>query len=164
MISSQLVNDSNYRFSVDAEKVLTEQAGDIQLPVEFLKKWLVRKEDSKFTADNVDEEFEKMVPGLKWQLVKEQVAKQLDVKVDDADLKEAAKVLAAQQFAQYGLTNVPQDALERYANDMMNNEDYRRNLVERTVETKVFDAIKNAVNLDNKEVTTKEFEALFAEK
>ena len=47
---------------------------------------------------------------------------------------------------------------------MMNNEDYRRNLVERTVETKVFDAIKNAVNLDNKEVTTKEFEALFAEK
>ena len=164
MISSQLVNDSNYRFSVDAEKVLTEQAGDIQLPVEFLKKWLVRKEDSKFTADNVDEEFEKMVPGLKWQLVKEQVAKQLAVKVDEADLKEAAKVLAAQQFAQYGLTNVPQDALERYANDMMNNEDYRRNLVERTVETKVFDAIKNAVNLDNKEVTTKEFEALFAEK
>ena len=164
MISSQLVNDSNYRFSVDAEKVLTEQAGDIQLPVEFLKKWLVRKEDSKFTADNVDEEFEKMVPGLKWQLVKEQVAKQLDVKVDEADLKEAAKVLAAQQFAQYGLTNVPQDALERYANDMMNNEDYRRNLVERTVENKVFDAIKNAVNLDNKEVTTKEFEALFAEK
>ncbi|MGN0230719.1 MAG: trigger factor [Muribaculaceae bacterium] len=164
MISSQLVNDSNYRFSVDAEKVLTEQAGVIQLPVEFLKKWLVRKEDSKFTAENVDEEFEKMVPGLKWQLVKEQVAKHLDVKVDEADLKEAAKVLAAQQFAQYGLTNVPQDALERYANDMMNNEEYRRNLVERTVETKVFDAIKNAVNLENKEVTTKEFEDLFADK
>ena len=99
MIAGQLVNDSNFRFTVDAEKVLREQVGTLELPTEFLKKWLVRQ-DNKYTAENIDEEFTKMVPQLEWQLIKEQAAKQLDVKVNDEDLMADAKRIAYQQFAQ----------------------------------------------------------------
>lgn len=70
--------------------------------------------DKNRKAENIDEDFAKMVPDLKWQLIKEQIVKQFDIHVDDADLLALAKQVAASQFAQYGMTGVPDDVLERY--------------------------------------------------
>ena len=163
MIAGQLVNDSNFRFTVDAEKVLREQVGTLELPTEFLKKWLVRQ-DNKYTAENIDEEFTKMVPQLEWQLIKEQAAKQLDVKVNDDDLLADAKRIAYQQFAQYGMTNIPEDMIEKYAKDILENKEYRSQIVQQSVDNKLYAEIKNAVKLDEKTVNVDEFNALFAEK
>lgn len=163
MIAGQLVNDSNFRFTVDAEKVLREQVGTLELPTEFLKKWLVRQ-DNKYTAENIDEEFTKMVPQLEWQLIKEQAAKQLDVKVNDEDLLADAKRIAYQQFAQYGMTNIPEDMIEKYAKDILENKEYRSQIVQQSVDNKLYAEIKNAVKLDEKTVNVEEFNALFAEK
>ncbi|MEE1298895.1 MAG: trigger factor [Muribaculaceae bacterium] len=163
MIAGQLVNDSNFRFTVDAEKVLREQVGTLELPTEFLKKWLVRQ-DNKYTAENIDEEFTKMVPQLEWQLIKEQAAKQLDVKFNDDDLLADAKRIAYQQFAQYGMTNIPEDMIEKYAKDILENKEYRSQIVQQSVDNKLYAEIKNAVKLDEKTVNVDEFNALFAEK
>lgn len=163
MIAGQLVNDSNFRFTVDAEKVLREQVGTLELPTEFLKKWLVRQ-DNKYTAENIDEEFTKMVPQLEWQLIKEQAAKQLDVKVNDDDLLADAKRIAYQQFAQYGMTNIPEDMIEKYAKDILENKEYRSQIVQQSVDNKLYAEIKNAVKLDEKTVNVEDFNALFAEK
>lgn len=163
MIAGQLVNDSNFRFTVDAENVLREQVGTLELPTEFLKKWLVRQ-DNKYTAENIDEEFTKMVPQLEWQLIKEQAAKQLDVKVNDEDLLADAKRIAYQQFAQYGMTNIPEDMIEKYAKDILENKEYRSQIVQQSVDNKLYAEIKNAVKLDEKTVNVEEFNALFAEK
>ena len=163
MIAGQLVNDSNFRFTVDAEKVLREQVGTLELPTEFLKKWLVRQ-DNKYTAENIDEEFTKMGPQLEWQLIKEQAAKQLDVKVNDDDLLADAKRIAYQQFAQYGMTNIPEDMIEKYAKDILENKEYRSQIVQQSVDNKLYAEIKNAVKLDEKTVNVDEFNALFAEK
>lgn len=163
MIAGQLVNDSNFRFTVDAENVLREQVGTLELPTEFLKKWLVRQ-DNKYTAENIDEEFTKMVPQLEWQLIKEQAAKQLDVKVNDDDLLADAKRIAYQQFAQYGMTNIPEDMIEKYAKDILENKEYRSQIVQQSVDNKLYAEIKNAVKLDEKTVNVDEFNALFAEK
>lgn len=163
MIAAQLVNDSNFRFTMDAEKVLREQVGTLVLPTEFLKKWLVRQ-DNKYTAENIDEEFTKMVPQLEWQLIKEQAAKQLEVKVNDDNLLADAKRIAYQQFAQYGMTNIPEDMLEKYAKDILDNKEYRSQIVQQSVDNKLYAEIKNAVTLEEKTVNVEAFNALFAEK
>ena len=163
MIAAQLVNDSNFRFTMDAENVLKAQVGAMELPTEFLKKWLVRQ-DNKYTAENIDEEFTKMVPQLEWQLIKEQAAKQLEVKVNDDDLLVDAKRIAQQQFAQYGMANVPENMLEKYAKDILENKEYRQQIVQQSVDNKLYNAIKNVVTLDEKTVNVEEFNALFANK
>lgn len=162
-IAEQLINDSNYRFAVDTEEILKAQVGSLELPKEFLKKWLMQK-DEKYNAENIDAEFEKMVPQLEWHLIKEQVMQNLNVQVKDEDVEAEAKVLASQQFAQYGMTNVPADALENYAKEMLKNENYRRSIVDRTVENKFFESVKNAVTLEEKTVPVAEFNALFENK
>ncbi len=163
MIAGQLVNDSNFRFTMDAENVLKQQVGAMTLPTEFLKKWLVRQ-DNKYTAENIDEEFVKMVPQLEWQLIKEQAVKQLGVKVNDDDLLADAKRIAFQQFAQYGMTNVPEDMLEKYAKDILENKEYRSQIVQQSVDNKLYAEIKAAVNVEEKTVNVEEFNALFAQK
>ena len=163
MIAGQLVNDSNFRFTIDAENVLKAQVGALELPVEFLKKWLVRQEN-KYTAENIDEEFPKMVPQLEWQLIKEEAAKQLEVKVNEDDLLADAKRVAYQQFAQYGMTNIPEEMVEKYAKDILENKEYRSQIVQQSVDNKLFAEIKNAVTLDEKTVNVEAFNELFAEK
>lgn len=160
MIATQLMLDSNYRFTLDSQKVIMEKVGKLELPVEFLKKWL-KKTNEKINDENVDAEFEKMLPAAEWQLVKEKIAKNFGVKVDDEDLKREAKVLSAQQFAQYGMANVPDEYIEKYANDFLENKEYRQRLIDKAVEDKLFAAIKGAVSLDEKSVSVDEFNELF---
>ena len=134
--------------------------GDIELPEEFLKKWLVEKNEN-ITAENVDEEYKKMLPAAKWQLIKEKVAKQFEIKVNDDDVKREAKILAAQQFAQYGMNNVPDEYIEKYAEDFINNKQYRQGIVDKAVEDKLFAAIKDNATVEEKTVSVDEFNSLF---
>lgn len=163
MIAAQLVNDSNFRFTIDAEAALKAQVGALELPTEFLKKWLVRQ-DNKYTAENIDEEFPKMVPQLEWQLIKEEAARVLEVKVSEEDLLADAKRIAFQQFAQYGMANVPEEMVEKYAKDLLENKEYRSQIVQQSVDNKLFAEIKNAVSLEEKTVSVEAFNELFAEK
>lgn len=163
MIAGHLVNDSNYRFTIDAENVLKEKVGALELPAEFLKKWLVRQ-DNKLEEANIDEEYSKMVPQLEWQLIKEYTVKTLGVKIEEADLLNDAKAIAAQQFAQYGMSNMPEDVIEKYAKEILENKDYRSRIVQQAVENKLFAELKETVTLENKTVNATEFNALFENK
>ena len=138
----------------------SEKVGALELPAEFLKKWLV-KTNEKMTEENINEEYDKMLPAAQWQLVKEKAVANFGLKVEKEDLEREAKVLAAQQFAQYGMTNVPEEYIEKYAEDFLKNEEYRRRLIDKAVDDKLFNAIKDAVNLEEKTVTVDQFNELF---
>ena len=159
-IANQLKLDSNYRFTLDARKAIMKKVGKLELPVEFLKKWL-KKTNDKINDENVDAEFEKMLPGAEWQLVKEKIVKEQDIKVADEDLNREAKMLAIQQFAQYGMSNVPDEYVEKYAKDFLDNKEYRQRLIDKAVDDKLFAAIKEVVTVTDKAVSVDEFNALF---
>lgn len=163
LIASQLINDSNYRFTIDLKDILVQKVGDIKLPDAFLRKWLLNK-DNKYTEENIDAELAQMIDPLKWQLIKETIVKKLGIKVEEADINNTAKIIARSQFAQYGMSNIPDATVEHYAKDMLANEQYRRSIIDRTVEEKFYAAVKEAVTLDIKNVTAQEFNALFENK
>lgn len=161
MIAAQLKNDSNYRFTVDAERVLRKKAGDLELPDEFLKKFLASRSKEEDAAKKVEENYEKTRSQIQWQLIKEKVARNYDVKVEQEDLLRLARFYAAQQFAQYGLSNLPDDVIEKYAHELLGKDDFRSDIQNRAFEDKVFAAIQNAVALDEKTVSVEKFNKLF---
>ncbi len=160
-IANQMKGDSNYRFTIDARNAIMAKVGTLELPAEFLKKWLLRQDDKKHTPETIDADFEKMTPDLEWQLVKEKIVKDLGVKVDEADFLNIAKLIAVQQFAQYGMTNIPNDVIERYAKEILDNKEYSQCITERAVEDKMYAGIKAAVNIEEKNVSVDEFNALY---
>ena len=99
MIGNQLKTDSNYRFTVDAERVLRKKVGKLELPDEFLKRFLAAKNQDK-TAEQVAEDYDKTSDALQWQLIREKIARNLEVKIEAEDKVKYARYMAAQQFAQ----------------------------------------------------------------
>lgn len=159
MISSQISGNSEFLFHMTAEKQLVEQYGNVELPVAFLKKWLVARNEG-LTEENIDEEFEKMIPSLKWQLIKERIAALFEVKIEEADVIAHAKMIAANQFAQYGMANVDDDTLADYAKRMLADKNYRPRIVEEVGDIKLFAAIKEHATLDEKPVSIEEFKEI----
>ena len=159
MISAQISGNSDMLFRMQAEKQLVEEFGNFELPQEFLKKWLVRRNEG-LTAENIDEEFEKMIPSLKWQLIKERIAVDTEVKIEEADVTNHAKAIARQQFAQYGMTNVEDDMLADYAKRILEDKNTRSRIVEEAGDAKLFEAIKQTAKIEAKGVSVEEFKAI----
>ncbi len=159
IIAQQMMPNSENMFRGDVYKYYTDKYADMQLPVETLKKWLIRQNDG-LNEENIDEEMTKMIPDLKWQLIKERLAALTGLKIEETDLKEYAKMVAAQQFAQYGMNNMGDDIIEKYADNLLADEKYRRQIVSQVGDHKLFDAIKAAVTLDTQMVTLDQFKEI----
>ncbi len=159
MISAQISGNSEMLFHMQAEKQLVEEYGNFELPQEFLKKWLVRRNEG-LTAENIDEEFEKMIPSLKWQLIKERIAAVAEVKIEEADVQNHAKAIARQQFAQYGMTNVEDDMLADYAKRILEDKNSRSRIIEEAGDAKLFEAIKQTAKIEAKAVSVDEFKSI----
>jgi trigger factor len=155
-----LKRDSEYRFTVDVKKSLLKKYR-FDLPVEFLKRWLVLVNEDKFTAEQIEQDFPKFEDDLKWQLIRDQIVKDKEIKVEAEEIRAAARETALMQFQQYGMMNVPEENLNNYANEMLKNEEERRRSVERILEKKVMDYIRTQVKLDNKQITVEKFNKLF---
>jgi trigger factor len=159
-LQETLDTDSQYKFGLDAKEAILKKMANLEFPEAFLKRWVLET-NKEMTAEQVDEQFSKMLDDLKFHLAKDKIAKDKEVKAEMADLDVYAKKIAKAQFAQYGMMSVPDDILENYARDMMKNQDAVRNMYEKVVEEKVFDVIKAEVTLVNKDVTIEEFNKMF---
>lgn len=162
MISAQISGNSELLFHMQAEKTLVEKFGNIELPQEFLKKWLVRRNEG-LTAENIDAEFEKMIPSLKWQLIKERIAAVAEIKIEEADVTNHAKAIARQQFAQYGMANVEDDMLTDYAKRILEDKNSRSRIIEEAGDIKLFEAIKQAAKIEAKSVSIEDFKTIAEE-
>ena len=81
--------------------------------------------------------------------------------VTNEDVLNTARMMARQQFAQYGMANVGDEIVDKYANDILKDKKAAENIYGQTRDMKLYAAIKEAVTCDDKNVTVEEFNALF---
>lgn len=160
MIASSLEPNSEVMFRNDAQNALMDKYDvSIQLPTEFLKKWLMVR-NPELTKEDLDKDFDGMIPGIKWQLIRENIAEANNMQITEDDLLALAKNIARQQFAQYGMTNMDDDTITRFAKNILADKNYRPRLVEQVSDIKLFRIIQAKVNVDKKEVSLDEFKRL----
>ena len=162
-IQENLTSDSEYKFGVDAQEMLIAKYNSLPFPDAFLKRWVLSSNEN-LTAEKLDEDYSKMIADLTWHLVKDKLAKANDVKIEKEDVEEFAKRMAKAQFAQYGMIGMDDEIIANYAKDMLKKEDTLKNIVDKVAEEKVFAAVKEAVELETKEVSIDEFNKMFEAK
>jgi trigger factor len=162
-IKTSLNVDSDYKLMIDARDTLVKRLEDLQFPDSFLKRWLLATNENKRTEEELNAQYPKMIEDLKWHLIKEKIANDKEIKIEEADLTAYAKKAAQAQFAQYGMMGMPDDVLENYAKDMLKNKDTVKNLVDRVMDEKILDVIKSSVKLSNKKVSLDKFNKMFEE-
>lgn len=159
-IQDQFAPDSDYKFLLDAKELLEKKVGDVQFPDAFLKRWLLASGEER-TAESIEEDYPKIIADLKFHLIKEQIAKDKDLTIENEDMKIIAMQAAKAQFAQYGMMNLPDEMVENYANDMLKNKDNARNLLDRAMENKIIDSLKTTLGVEEKSISLDEFRKFF---
>ena len=79
-LAEQFVEDSDIKFIIDMRDLVLGQLKDVQFADAFLKRWL-KANNEKMTAEQIEEEYPKMIEDLKWQLVKDKMAKEAGVRL-----------------------------------------------------------------------------------
>ena len=158
-LKTNLLYSSNYRFLIDAKEALTNAVA-MKLPDEFLKRWLVETNE-KVTAEQIEDEFVNFHKDLEWTLIKNKLAKENEIRVEESDIAAMAREMAQMQFLQYGMANVPEEYLNNYANSILQNKEQKQKMAEKKIEDKILEFIKEKSGLNFKQVTQKEFDDLF---
>ena len=152
----QLTGEADFQFFADLRAYAEAKVGELTFPEELLKR--VMKNNNKDKDDSyVEEHFADSIRELKWHLIKEQLVAAHDIKVDDEEVKLTAREMARAQFAQYGMNDVPDEYLDNYAQDLIKKEDYSNAIVDRTIDRKITQVMKNVVKLGLKKVTFDDF-------
>jgi trigger factor len=159
-IAKQFVADSDYRFLIDFRAMMEKKVGKLEFPDALLKRIMRLNnpdKDEKFVEDN----YEKSIEELQWHLIKEQLVKANEIKVEQEDVANMAKEATRAQFAQYGMMNVPDDLLENYSKEMLKKKESVEGLVNRVIESKLSAALKQQVKLVEKTISAADFNKLF---
>ena len=162
-IKAQLATDSDYKFLLDVRKYMEDKVGELQFPDAMLKRVML-KNNADRGQKFVDDNYAASIQELKWHLIKEQLVEANGIKVDDNDVKNVAKETARIQFAQYGMANVPDEYIEKYANDMLKERKNVDSLVDRAVDVKLIEALKGKVKLNKKSISLDDFNKMMQEK
>ena len=161
-LKAQFAVDSDFKFIQDVRKYVEDKIGTLTYPDALLKRIMLNNNKDK-GQEFVDKNYDKSIKELTWHLAKEQLVKANNIKIEDADVKEAAKEAARAQFAQYGMNNIPDEYIDNYATDMLKKKEYVDSLVDRSIDRKLTEVLKGVVKLNENTATLEEFNKMMSE-
>lgn len=162
-VGTNYVIESKNALYNDVYKYLTENT-KIELPVDFLKNWLTVVNEGKISKEELEAQFPDFEKGLIWDLIKNKVAKDGEIKVEHEDVMQKAVSLVKSQFgmADNQLDGEMLKMVEQLADNVLkrdNGKEYRRYFDEAYAE-KALDYIISKMNIKEKSIDIESFKKL----
>ncbi len=161
-IAADLARDSDWLLAVQFKNHLLAKA-NLQLPEQFLKNWLYAVNEGKFTMEQIEADFGAFLRMMAWDLIMKHFARTLGVEVKQEDVLAEAKAVAQMQFAQYGMSGVPDETLEGYAKSILGNKEEAQRIFDRVREDKILAVLKPLVKITEKSISREEFQQIASE-
>jgi trigger factor len=158
-LKEQMNENAQYRFLVDVREYVEKKLGKVEYDDELMKRIMLAN-NKEHDQEYVDKNYEASIKELTWHLAKNKLMEQCEIKLEDADVKAAAKDMARIQFAQYGMSNIPEEYLDNYAEEMLKKPELVDQFVNQAADRKLMTALKDVVTLDTKAITFDELQKL----
>jgi trigger factor len=158
-IARNLKRESDYKLMLDLKNLCLGKT-EFSLPEDFLKRWLVKVNENT-TSEQVEKEFDSFRKDLKWQLIRNRIARDNEIKISEEEIHEEAMNLTRYQFQQYGLFYATDEQIHNYAHEMLKREEDARRIADKIMEEKALAKVKEMVTLESKSITVEEFNKLF---
>jgi trigger factor len=129
------------------------------LPNEFLQKWLVAASEGKTSQEDVQKDYDKYAKTFRWQLIEGAIVKDTKIDVSYEEIKNKAKELISENFAQYGQL-VDDEQLETYAANVLKKQEEARRLQDEIFLDKVANYALENISVEEKEITIEDFTKL----
>lgn len=143
---------------LDIRNTVIDQT-DFEVPEEFLKRWLLERNDGNITQEQIDKEFNDYVRDLRWNLITNKIAEDKEIKVEHEDVKAKAREMIEEQLGQSGLLQQLGDNLDPFVDNYLqgeNGNNYMQVFNQAKTE-KIFDHIKENATIEEKEITVDDF-------
>lgn len=161
-LKAQLALDSDMKFLMDVRKYAEDKVGQLTYSDSLLKR-IMKQNNKDKDQEFIDKNYEPSIKELSWSLIRSKIAVALGVKIEDEDVKSAAREMAKAQFAQYGMSNVPQEYVDNYADELLKKKEAQQQFVDRAIDAKLVEALKGVVTLNKKSVSLDEFNKMMGE-
>jgi trigger factor len=161
-IEGETKRESDYLFAGTVRNFMLEKAA-LQMPVEFLKRWLFTINEGKFSMEEIEKDFDAFVKMFSWNYIQKQIISAEQLTVTPAEAEQEAKDFAAMQFAQYGMPNAPEDMIANFAKNILDNKEQSQKIYEKLYEQKVVESVKSKVKVTEKAVSATDFAELARE-
>ena len=158
-IEAELKRESDYLFTFAVRDFLIEKA-NLAMPTEFMKRWLYTINEGKFSMEDIEKDFEAFLKMFTWNYIQRQIIEGEKISVSAEEAKAEAKSLAAAQFAQYGMPNAPEEMLENFSKNILDNKEQNQKIYEKLYEKKVVESVRAKVQVVEKAVSAEEFAEL----
>ena len=158
-IEKELGRESDYLFTINVRDFLMEKAA-LQMPAEFLKRWLYVINEGKFSKEDIEKDFDGFVKMFTWNYIQKHIIKEADLKVSAEEAEAEAKEFAKAQFAQYGMPSAPAEMVAGFSKQILDNKEQAQKIYEKLYELKVVDYVKSKVSVDVNSVSSDEFAKL----
>ena len=161
-IEGNMAEDAKYKFGLDAKAAILKKVGEFALPEAFLHRW-VEATNKEMKKEDLDRDFPEMLNQLRWQLAKDQLMKEYEIKVEKEDVDAYAMEVARMQFMQYGMMHVEEQYLKSFADNILKDENQLRGIVERVAENKIYEHLKGVAKIEEKAISYDDFGKLMKE-
>ena len=152
----QFQNQVDQKLMNDTIEYLIEST-KINLPSEFLIKWMKLSSENKISIDEAKSEYEKSEKGMKYQLIESKIIIDNDLQVNFEDLKSFTTDLIKNQMLQYGQAIPDQKEVDGIVARVMSNKDEIKRLTEQLTSTRILNFFKENFNYKIKKVSYDEY-------
>lgn len=161
-VEKEIESETEFKVVEQVRNYLTEKY-PLEMPDAFLRNWLFELNEGKLSKEDIDKEFPQFMEMMRWDLIKREIARANDIKVEEVDALTEAKALAQMQFRYYGMNQVADEMLQSFAERMLGNQEEARKIYDRVGERKVVSWVNEQVTTKVKEVSLEEFSAMMME-
>ena len=161
-IERELKRECDFMFVNQMRKFIIEKAG-LQMPEEFLKRWLYVINEGKFSREEIEKDFPVFLNMFTWNYLQKHFITEGELKVTPEEAKAEAMSFAQMQFAQYGMPSAPADMLEGFAKQIMENKEQLQKIYEKLFEEKVEEYLRGKIKVTEKAVSADDFAKLAQE-
>ncbi len=137
--------------------LILDKHDSINLPDEFLKRWLVKSYPETYNSENIDEMYAKESNQLRRQLITEKIVSQYKVEVTQEDINQISIGYTAQQLRQYGMSNPDLETIRYFEEKNKEDKNYMRRIGDIAIEQKVTEQVKSIVTIKEKSIKLEEF-------
>ncbi len=130
---------------------------DMELPNEFLKRWLKATNENNLDDVQIAEQYDDFAKNLKWTLLANKIITDNKIEIAPEEVVELAKKRIDAQFRMYSPQALTEDQLNSYAMNFLQNREQANRLYEEVRSQKVFDVLKTIITLDEKEIDYNKF-------
>ena len=160
-LKGQLEMDSDYKFLQDVRKYAEEKVGQLTYPDALLKR-MMKENNKEKDQEFIDKNYDASIKELTWSLIRNRLSEKAQVKVNDEDVRNAARETARVQFAQYGMNNVPDEYVNNYADELLKKQESVQQFVDRAIDLKLIEAFKKTVKLNKKSISLDDFNKMMS--